>query len=80
MASQKTTEAITDDDKKTLVESVKDSNNDGAKEVVRDPKFYGEYPKGPDFDEWEFRRLHYIMESANPKMMADSLYTPKKKE
>ena len=65
---------------KPMLESLKDSNNDGAKDVVRDPQFYSEYPKGPQFGEWEFRRTHYIMESANPQMMAESLYTPKKKE
>ena len=65
---------------KPMLESLKDSNNNGAKDVVRDPQFYSEYPKGPQFGEWEFRRMHYIMESANPQMMAESLYTPKKKE
>ena len=65
---------------KPMLESLKDSNNDSAKDVVRDPQFYSEYPKGPQFGEWEFRRMHYIMESANPQMMAESLYTPKKKE
>ena len=68
-------------EEKPVLESVKDSNNDGAKDVVRDPHpFYSEYPKGPNFGEWEFLRMCYIMESANPRMMAESLYTPKKKK